>query len=472
MLRNELEVTEIGEQLYRYRKRLALTQFFDLYEFAQKNPLFFLQEDSKTIQKSSRNVTKHGPRRDSRVLSRIVDLMFPNTAHTNEITVAAGNKSRRMPEEGQRAAAVRKIQDWRRNGKPWSAMVKRSVGEFYCCWQRASLMRSKCGASYFEDPYHFAHTSSANIANASLRTMKAATFENLLTTMESILSQSLVLLRSASALSRSLIRCQAPAEMLRLGTDDTLLDADTEYSRQDLDALLEPCGVVTPLRESTEPTVQVEESSDSRALGPSLSSLRSIRVSASRPIDSKRFEAPKAGLSISKLPAKRGLSTISSDISSPARLLTPTFFNSTVVSNLSSPARLTPPAFFNSTVNFNVNSPARLPTPACFHDPLDDLRTPSLASPVWWQSKNNPILHRMPRPPVQGGIVIIQGMFGLPSEQYPFATTRLGYTHNSMPPKALWSRDRQNGCVRPVERVWIGDQRMRFQCGEWLHLSQ
>ena len=76
-------------------------------------------------------------------------------------------------------------------------------------------MRSKCGESYFEDPYHFAHTLSANIANTSLRTMKAATFENLLTTMESILSQSPVLLRSASALSRSLIRCQAPAEVLR-----------------------------------------------------------------------------------------------------------------------------------------------------------------------------------------------------------------------------------------------------------------
>jgi len=30
-----------------------------------------------------------------------------------------------MHEEEQRAAAVKKIQDWRRNGKPWSAMVKR-----------------------------------------------------------------------------------------------------------------------------------------------------------------------------------------------------------------------------------------------------------------------------------------------------------------------------------------------------------
>ena len=68
-------------------------------------------------------------------------------------------------------------------------------------------MRSRCGESYFEVPYHFAYTLFANTAKASLRTMKAATFENMLTTMESILSQSPVLLRSASALSRSLIRC-------------------------------------------------------------------------------------------------------------------------------------------------------------------------------------------------------------------------------------------------------------------------
>lgn len=89
--------------------------------------------------------------------------------------------------------------------------------------------------------YLFAQTLSANLANASLRTMKAATFENLLTTTESILSQSTVLLRSASALCRSLIRGQAPAETLRLETDDTLFDTDTKRNRQDLDALLEPC---------------------------------------------------------------------------------------------------------------------------------------------------------------------------------------------------------------------------------------
>lgn len=84
MLRNELEVTEIGEQMYKFRKRLALSRFFDLYDVAQKNPLSFLEEDAETIQESSRNMTSNAPRLDSRVLNRIVDLMFPTTAHTSE----------------------------------------------------------------------------------------------------------------------------------------------------------------------------------------------------------------------------------------------------------------------------------------------------------------------------------------------------------------------------------------------------
>ena len=184
--------------------------------------------------------------------------------------------------------------------------------------------------------------------------------------MESILSQSKVLLRSANALSRFLVRHQAPAEILKLETDRTLMDIGAECSRQDLDTLLEPCGAVTPLRESAECTVQAEERSDSRALGPSLSPLRHIQVSTSRPIDSKhltRVGTPKAILYVSKSRAKRGLFTMST--------------------NLSSPARLPPPTFFQSTVNSNLSSPARPPTPAFIRGPLGDLRTPSLPSPVW-----------------------------------------------------------------------------------------
>ena len=125
-LRTELEVTEIGEQMCRLRKRLALSQFFDLYEFAQNNPSSLLQIDQKTMQPPSRHITsKQAPRQNSRVLNRIVDLMFPYTADRNEATGPAGPNSRQMHEEVQRSAAVKKIQDWRRSGKHWSAIVKR-----------------------------------------------------------------------------------------------------------------------------------------------------------------------------------------------------------------------------------------------------------------------------------------------------------------------------------------------------------
>lgn len=142
--------------------------------------------------------------------------------------------------------------------------------------------------------------------------MKAAKLENLLTTMESILSQSVVLLRSASALSHSLTRGQAPAEILRLETDDILLDADTKYSRQDLEALLEPCGVVTPLGDSHK-SIQVQGSSDSLALGPLLSPLRSDQISTSRQTH------PTASFSGLISPAKRVMSTVYSNLSSPSR---------------------------------------------------------------------------------------------------------------------------------------------------------
>ena len=126
MLRNELEVTEIGEQMCRFRKRLALSQFFDLYEFAQNNPLFFLQEDSKTRQEPSGHITsKQAPRQSSRVLNRIVELMFPYTAYRSEATLPAGPRSQQVHENLQRAAAVKKIQSWRRGGQHWSAIVKR-----------------------------------------------------------------------------------------------------------------------------------------------------------------------------------------------------------------------------------------------------------------------------------------------------------------------------------------------------------
>lgn len=213
-------------------------------------------------------------------------------------------------------------------------------------------MKSKCTEAQFKILYRSAQPVSTNVSNISLRTTKAAKFEELLNVMESMLSHSKVLLRSATALSGSLIKCQAPPETLRLETDSTLLDTDEECSLQDLNALLEPCGLVAPRRNCRKDTMQAEESSSSLAVGPSLSPPPFRHLFTSRqispqisPRDLTSSGAPTNNISALTSAAKRGISAVYS----------------------------------------NLSSPARLPTPGFFHSALSDrnLRTPSIASPFW-----------------------------------------------------------------------------------------
>ena len=75
---------------------------------------------------SSLDVTsKQAPRLSSQVLNRVANLMFLNTAHMKESIVTAGGVAGRVHEERHRKAAIKKIQDWRRNGKPWSVIIRR-----------------------------------------------------------------------------------------------------------------------------------------------------------------------------------------------------------------------------------------------------------------------------------------------------------------------------------------------------------
>ena len=129
-LRDELEVTELGEQLCRFRKRIALSRFYDFYDKAQANPSAFLPQDPRTVREtsilSSNNGTlKQAPRLSSVVLSHIVDLMFPNTVPTHEEVMTASDEAQRTLTERQRKTAARKVEDWRKIGKPWSAMIRR-----------------------------------------------------------------------------------------------------------------------------------------------------------------------------------------------------------------------------------------------------------------------------------------------------------------------------------------------------------
>ncbi len=126
MLRNELELSEIREQLHKFRKRLAQSRFLDIYLLAQKHPEPFLQATAEPTEGPSRNgMSKQGFGMKSPVLNRIVDSMVPDTAPTDEDTVAAEGSFGQIQWRRQRRAGVTKVSDWRRNSKPWYAMVQR-----------------------------------------------------------------------------------------------------------------------------------------------------------------------------------------------------------------------------------------------------------------------------------------------------------------------------------------------------------
>lgn len=182
-------------------------------------------------------------------------------------------------------------------------------------------MRSKCGEIDLEILYYSARNIPAKVTNISLRTMKATQVEDLLNLIESILLHSKVLLRSANTLSHSLIRAQIPAKKLTIETDGIRLDANGECNRQDLDALLEPCGTITPDRSQN--STQAGGSSDNVTLSPSLSPLLSRQDFLSR----SRPRTPTTLVSSLISPAKREIPTVYSTLTSPVKLPTPSFFN-------------------------------------------------------------------------------------------------------------------------------------------------
>lgn len=116
MLRNDLDASEIGEQLFRFRKRLAQSQFFEFYKLAQKHPSLFLQANPETTGTLSRNMmSKQASRPNLRVFNHIVDLMFPDTAYADRTVVTAEGSFGQMQRKRQRDQAAKNVQDWRRN---------------------------------------------------------------------------------------------------------------------------------------------------------------------------------------------------------------------------------------------------------------------------------------------------------------------------------------------------------------------
>jgi hypothetical protein len=138
-LRDELEMSSAGEQLYRLRRRVALVQFYNDYTCAQADPHAFLYreqnkefsvESSTATRKRKRAssayvTTRRGNKLSSSVHNCIVDLMFPSLVIGDEHIESEEIRAKREEKVRKRKAASQKVKNWRANGKPWSALVKR-----------------------------------------------------------------------------------------------------------------------------------------------------------------------------------------------------------------------------------------------------------------------------------------------------------------------------------------------------------
>jgi len=133
-LRQELEMSSVGEQLYRLRRRVALAQFYNDYTNAQADPHGFLypnQNEELSMQyltatrKRKRGAKKHGNRLATLVHNRIVDLMFPSLVLSDKDIESEGAEAVGEERVQKRKVASQKVKNWRANGRPWSALVKR-----------------------------------------------------------------------------------------------------------------------------------------------------------------------------------------------------------------------------------------------------------------------------------------------------------------------------------------------------------
>jgi hypothetical protein len=120
-----LETSSAGEQLYRLRRRAALAQFFDYYTRAQADPHAFLYPERKRKRTSSKDTKKYGNSLSTLVHSHIVDLMYPDLVLSDENHESEKARAKQAEKVSKRAAASQKIKNWRANGKPWAALIKR-----------------------------------------------------------------------------------------------------------------------------------------------------------------------------------------------------------------------------------------------------------------------------------------------------------------------------------------------------------
>ena len=118
ILRGTLEAAEIGQQIWKLRKRAALAQSYNVYTWAQAHAHDFLApEDGAASIDNSRRATK--------VQSRFVDLTFPSSISSDPAVEMTDSAMKRAHQQAARRAAIRKVQNWKCNGKPWAEMIRR-----------------------------------------------------------------------------------------------------------------------------------------------------------------------------------------------------------------------------------------------------------------------------------------------------------------------------------------------------------
>jgi hypothetical protein len=69
--------------------------------------------------------------------------MFPSLILSHQTAETDKGKAERAERAVKRNAASQKVKNWRVNGKPWSALVKRFVWEYYYSYHQISWTRSK-----------------------------------------------------------------------------------------------------------------------------------------------------------------------------------------------------------------------------------------------------------------------------------------------------------------------------------------
>ncbi len=127
LLKEELNLTEKNERIYRLRKRLTLAEFSYAYDSCALQYMENMSSPQRPRSRPGQRVSKTLMGREARnaqhkraAMDHFVDLLFPGSLPSG--------KTKRATRKGgtvTRYAAARKIQNWRTTGLPWANIITR-----------------------------------------------------------------------------------------------------------------------------------------------------------------------------------------------------------------------------------------------------------------------------------------------------------------------------------------------------------